>query len=80
MDEETELTGTTLRDAAVRSVDKPTMAKLEPLRDVFADGTVAVPVEARPAHWSHEKLTAQEFGTRWRAWQRSIGMGPENPE
>ncbi len=36
--------------------------------------------EMRPPHWAKELLNTADFNTRWRAWQRSIGQDPDNPE
>lgn len=33
-----------------------------------------------PWHWTNEKLEPEEFKLAWRAWQKSIGFDPENPE
>ena len=49
--------------------------------DIFGDGSVTLPEGcARPDHWPEETLNFQDFRTQWRAWQRSIGQDPDNPE
>lgn len=55
--------------------------------DIFSDGSVVwssgVQCEDRmnwPLHWPKENLSTAEFTDQWRAWQKSIGSDPDNPE
>jgi hypothetical protein len=80
MDDLTSLTAATLRGAGVRDVGEIGIAKLQPFwEEIFADGSVPVPRENRPAHWAREKLDWDDFLDAWHAWQRSIGMDPDDP-
>ena len=81
LDELTDLSDATLRGASLRYVDDLTAKQLRPFwPDIFADGSVEIREEERPAHWAHEKLRSKEFNEAWRAWQRSIGMDPDDPQ
>ena len=81
MDASTDLTSADFKGAALRAVDVGTAEKVAPLAySFFADATVQIRDEAKPDHWSSEKLLPWVFEDNWRAWQRSIGMDPENPE
>lgn len=67
--------------AALRNTDPQTTEILrENWQHFFGDGSVPVPSEERPDHWSEETFSDSEFLTRWRAWQRSIGQDPGKPE
>ncbi|MDJ0822574.1 MAG: pentapeptide repeat-containing protein [Paracoccaceae bacterium] len=80
-DEATDLRYTNLRGSALRNSDQTSIAQLKPFwADVFADGTVQVPEGERPAHWVAEELEESQFKKAWRAWQRSIGMDPNDPK
>ncbi|KUF11487.1 pentapeptide repeat-containing protein [Pseudoponticoccus marisrubri] len=81
-DVSTDLTRATLRGARVRSVDFTSLPDFEGhVPEMFGDGTVTLPANCtRPSHWTEEVLDPAEFYTRWRAWQRSSGMDPDNPE
>lgn len=73
MDDRTDLSGATLRGAALRSVDEKTIAQLRDFWwDIFADGTVQVPEGARPEHWADDELDWSDFRARWHAWQETL--------
>lgn len=77
----TDLSSAIIRGAGLGSVENKTAAKLEPFWEyIFADGSVQVPEDRRPAHWEDGKLDSLAFLPAWRAWQRSIGQDPDNPE
>ncbi|MCR8547018.1 pentapeptide repeat-containing protein [Salipiger sp. P9] len=90
MDENTLLGNANFRGAALKlsggqsseTASQVTALVLQEFQnDIFADGTVQLPRgEPRPDHWVSETLLNYKFETRWRAWQRSIGMDPDNPQ
>jgi len=72
-----------LRGAALKDVFlSDLVARLRPFfRDIFADGTVYLMEDTRPAHWSDEMLQDDEFEKEWhRVMREHFGMDPENPE
>ena len=81
LSEETSLTATTVRGIAVREVLKVTISQLYPFwPEVFADGTVPVPPEDRPAHWPAFEMESDQFHTEWRKWQADPeGYTPPDP-
>ncbi|WP_273523569.1 pentapeptide repeat-containing protein [Rhodosalinus sediminis] len=81
IDQNTVLIGAYLKGAAISFVDATTMGHLKAFwGDIFADGSLPVPEEDRPDHWASEKLAPADFREAWRAWQRSIGMDPDDPK
>lgn len=81
VDDDTDLTAITLRGAAIKRLSSKATAKLQPHWDeIFADGSVPAPEDERPAHWAREELELSDFRDAWRAWQRSIGMDPDDPK
>ncbi|MFZ5964637.1 pentapeptide repeat-containing protein [Thalassococcus sp. BH17M4-6] len=45
----------------------------------FGDASVRLGDLKRPTHWSDKTLSPDEFATEWHAYQRSIGMDPDDP-
>ncbi|WJY20123.1 pentapeptide repeat-containing protein [Fontisubflavum oceani] len=70
-----------LRGVAVNSVDKTIMARLRRFwQDFFADGSVSVSPEDRPAHWPVFEMDQIQFETEWRKWQADPeGYTPPDP-
>ncbi|MBI1494457.1 pentapeptide repeat-containing protein [Halocynthiibacter styelae] len=48
--------------------------------NVWASGIHPRDDQDLPNHWPTDDLTKAEFIEQWRAWQKSIGFDPENPE
>ncbi|KIN77053.1 pentapeptide repeat-containing protein [Sulfitobacter mediterraneus] len=82
-DAKTDLLDAVLDGAALQFVDLSIVPHIErALPKVFGDTSVTLPSNTKhaPEHWPKETLVFEDFRDQWRAFQRSIGQDPDNPE
>jgi uncharacterized protein YjbI with pentapeptide repeats len=87
IDNSTLLTGASFIGAALKGVDfTDSTVKPGQLYNAFGDASTILPSGYGPDHadwpnhWPKEELDWDDFDDEWRAFQRSIGQDPDNPE
>ncbi|WP_039018189.1 hypothetical protein [Halocynthiibacter namhaensis] len=66
---------------------QPQILNLDQMNASFGDASVNFTISSMsdasvttPEHWENNVIPFEEFEGKWRAWQKSIGFDPENPE